>query len=320
MDILRALDDNGGAARRTELLAVGVPERALARGIASGRVVTVGRGTYALASAASEVGLARSFRAQVGCVTACAHWGLPVWGDHQVPHLVVPRSRSASRRDARELSNVVLHRSGLWSTRVDTAGAREMVGATVSRGQGPTRGTLPRLWVPVAKAIDQAGWCSTPLEQLVLVDAALHVGLILPHDLHHFVHRDAYRRTWLRRMASAASESPLETAARLAMVLSGLGVKEQVVVNGVGRVDFVVEDTVVVEVDGWEFHQSRDAFERDRARDRLMLGHGLPVMRFTASELRRDLVRMAGQVAAAIGKRPHADSARRIAWATGAVP
>ena len=280
-------------------------------------MIAVGRGTFALASAASEVGLARSFRAQVGCVTACAHWGLPLWDAHQVPHLVVPQSRSASRRDASELSNVVLHRSGLWSTRVDTEGAREMVDPTVGGGRGPTRGSPPRLWVPVAQAIDQAGWCTSPVGQLVIVDAALHAGVLLPGDLAHFEQRDVRRRAWLRRTASGAAESPFETVARVALVTGGLAVKEQVIVSGVGRVDFVVEDTVVVEVDGWEFHRDRDAFERDRARDRLLLARGMPVMRFTARDLRSDSHGVVTQVASVTNRPLRRDFERRLAWALG---
>lgn len=291
MDIVRALDELGGAARRTELLRAGVPERSLRRSVAQGRIKRVGDGTYALPWAPPEMALAALFRAHLGCVTACRHWGLPVWEDHDLPHLVVGRHRSFARRDNRERSQVVVHYTST---------------ATPS-------GT----WVPVAQAIDQAGWCTSPVGQLVIVDAALHAGVLLPGDLAHFEQRDVRRRAWLRRMASGAAESPLETVARATLVTGGLTITEQVTFADVGRVDLVVEDAVVVEVDGWEFHQGRDAFERDRARDRLMLTRSLPVMRFTARNLRSDPRGFVTQVASVTNRPLRRDFERRLAWALG---
>jgi len=291
VDIVRALDELGGAARRTELLRAGVPERSLYRSVLEGRVERVGDGTYALPWAPREVALARLFRAKLGCVTACEHWGLSVWEHDDMPHLVAARHQSFARRDSGEASQVTVHR---------------------------TSAVLPAgLWVPVAQAVDQAGWCTSPVGQLVIVDAALHAGVLFPGDLAHFEARGARRRLWLRRMASGAAESPLETVARVAMVTAGLRVEEQVVVRGVGRLDFVVEDTCAVEVDGWQFHQGRDSFERDRARDRLMLARGMPVMRFTARELKTAPLAVVMQIAGVVGKAPRRDLERRLAWAFG---
>ncbi len=95
---------------------------------------------------------------------------------------------------------------------------------------------------------------------------------------------------------------------------AGLPVREQVVVSGVGRIDFVVGEAVAVEVDGWEFHQSREAFERDRARDREMLARRMPVMRFTARELRADLLGVVSQVATVARRDMNRDTERRLAW------
>ncbi len=79
----------------------------------------------------------------------------------------------------------------------------------------------------------------------------------------------------------------------------------------------VVEESLVVEVDGWEFHRGREAFEHDRGRDRTLLVGGMPSMRFTARELRGDLVGMARQVAQVVNKVPRRDTERRLAWAAG---
>jgi very-short-patch-repair endonuclease len=53
------------------------------------------------------------------------------------------------------------------------------------------------------------------------------------------------------------------------------------------------EARLVVEVDGWEFHKTRAAFERDRARDAALLVAGYRVVRVTYRQLRVDPARVA---------------------------
>jgi very-short-patch-repair endonuclease len=57
---------------------------------------------------------------------------------------------------------------------------------------------------------------------------------------------------------------------------------------------------LVVEVDGYEFHGDRDAFENDRARDAILVAHGYRVLRFTARQLRDQPLLVLGQLAAAL--------------------
>jgi very-short-patch-repair endonuclease len=53
--------------------------------------------------------------------------------------------------------------------------------------------------------------------------------------------------------------------------------------------DFVWRrEKLIVEVDGWQFHSSRAAFERDRRRDASAVAAGLRVMRVTWRRLRRE--------------------------------
>ena len=44
----------------------------------------------------------------------------------------------------------------------------------------------------------------------------------------------------------------------------------------------------MVELDGFEFHRTRDAFERDRARDAALQTLGYKVLRFTDRRLRSE--------------------------------
>ncbi|NTV38533.1 MAG: hypothetical protein HGA51_01040, partial [Demequinaceae bacterium] len=66
-----------------------------------------------------------------------------------------------------------------------------------------------------------------------------------------------------------------------------------------------------------QFHQGRDAFERDRVRDRLMLARGMPVMRLTARELRSDPHGIVTQIANVVGRPVRRDAVRRLDWVFG---
>ena len=71
-------------------------------------------------------------------------------------------------------------------------------------------------------------------------------------------------------------------------------------VNGI-EVDFLWRDQrVVVEVDGWEYHRTRHAFETDRARDQALARTGHRVLRFTHRQLQSDAAGVARTVRAAL--------------------
>lgn len=65
------------------------------------------------------------------------------------------------------------------------------------------------------------------------------------------------------------------------------------------RIDIMVESDgrkLVVECDGATFHNSTEAVERDKRRDRFCVTQGLFVMRFTGAEINRDVRGCAAQV------------------------
>jgi very-short-patch-repair endonuclease len=68
--------------------------------------------------------------------------------------------------------------------------------------------------------------------------------------------------------------------------------------NGTERDFTFPEHDLVVEVDGYAFHRTRRAFQRDRARDRRALRAGLCVARFTAHEVTTDPAAVAAELGA----------------------
>jgi very-short-patch-repair endonuclease len=56
-------------------------------------------------------------------------------------------------------------------------------------------------------------------------------------------------------------------------------------VADVGRIDFLIGDKLVIEVDGAGFHSSPESFERDRDRDAKLGIRGYRVLRFSYRQL-----------------------------------
>ncbi|MDN4480161.1 hypothetical protein [Demequina muriae] len=131
-----------------------------------------------------------------------------------------------------------------------------------------------------ADHIDLAALCCGPREQLALIDAALRVGALDLRAIQGFVYGSSDRRRWLARMADARAESLSETCARVEMVEAGLTVVPQFRLSGVGRVDFLVEGVVVVEIDSQAFHSGEEARARDGDRDRAATTQGYPTLRY----------------------------------------
>lgn len=260
MDPVRVLETFGGAARKAALVEAGLRWPDVADACRRGAIVRPHRGVYARPDAPPDVVVARIWSGEVTCVSQCRLWGLPLWQDDGKVHVAVGSHRGVARFDARNRQSLVLHLDG------------------------GTRPLVPRAW----EALDVLGRCVTPLAHLVAVDAALAARLIDMTDIARFRVTSARRKALLMLHADAGAGSPAETLARVALRSRGLTVDTQAHIDGVGRVDFLVDGRLVVEVDGWAFHRNKAEFAKDRLRDRRSLVAGLPTARFTASEVLRD--------------------------------
>ena len=70
------------------------------------------------------------------------------------------------------------------------------------------------------------------------------------------------------------------------------------------EVDFLWSaQRLVVETDGYAFHSSRGAFERDRRRDRQLQAQGYVVLRITWRELKDEPEAVVAELAAALTRR-----------------
>lgn len=244
----------------------------------AGSVVRRGHGIYALPGVPDVVVAARRTGGWATCVSALALADLPLVQSAPGPHVCVPRNRGAPRAGLLP-PRTVLH----WEAAAPAGG----------------RSVQDRVVVPLATALVHALRCLPLREVVAAADAALHRGLVRDvSDIARLAPRGGIAVERLVRMVDGRSESLPESLLRVALRARGLRVRTQVLVEGVGRVDLLVEEAVLVEVDGYAYHSDRRAFQEDRRRDRVAGFRGLRVLRFTYAEVVHDTTRVVMEVEA----------------------
>lgn len=315
MDVVQRVVTLGGAARTPELLAFGHSRRELSRAVADWQLTRVARGVYAAPGVDHTHLLAKLFGARVTCTSALKAYGVALVNRPQRVHLEVARG-------------FALH-------------GRSTTGVHLHFG----RNSAPSGIAPVAQALAIASGCLSEREHLVAFDSALHSGLVTMQEVATWrsvapppvrrsgadavassvtsatkegeglpvsaVRFPSARREWLLAHADARAESLLETLARLDVAAAGLAVQPQRFVDGVGRVDLMVEGVLVVETDGKEHHDDPGAFQRDRDRNRKLQRKGFKVLRFTYRDIvGPDAVDVAEEVRAVLSTRTRRRTSR----------
>jgi very-short-patch-repair endonuclease len=167
---------------------------------------------------------------------------------------------------------------------------------------------------PARTILDLAGVVATrELEQALAVAERRHGASLRPRIRALLVRRPRHRGSGhLRRLLAAldASGSPplfLRSRAEeeaLAMIRRARLPEPQTNARVAGlEVDFAWPALrIAVEVDGFEFHGSREAFQRDHDRDRNLAAAGFQVLRFTWRQLTRDADATLAALAATIAR------------------
>ncbi len=158
--------------------------------------------------------------------------------------------------------------------------------------------------VPVTTAartvMDIAGR-SLPLDLEIALDDALRRGLIRAGALASRINKPrtsgrpgitTLRKLLAERAEDVATESALETRFLRLIKRSALPrPRSQYIVTRqdasfVARVDFAYpEIRLAIELDGYTFHDGRNAFDRDRVRQNALIDAGWTILRFTSTDL-----------------------------------
>ncbi|WP_413451472.1 DUF559 domain-containing protein [Georgenia phoenicis] len=254
MDALQQLVSLGGVARSGELRC---SPKELAALRSTGGVRDLGSGWLAVDGAAPALVAARRLNGTITCVSAADHYRLAVLNEPDEPHVALPRARGVRPGRAR------VHRESRW-TRV--------------------AGPLPV--APPAEAMARVLRCLPLQAAVVTVDSALNKRLVTVEEVYPYLvgPGSARAREALARCDSG-SRSPIETLARLELEAAGLTVVSAPSIAGVGEVDLVVEDIVVIECDGFAYHSGWREYREDRRRDRALVALGYRVLRFTWEDI-----------------------------------
>jgi very-short-patch-repair endonuclease len=271
MKLANFLASRGGSAATAELTRAGFSRHAINAALAEGSVTRIRRGHYGLPQDAGAYRAARERRGLLTCLSAAPSYGL--W-------TLVP---------ARALHLCVGHRAAPRGT--------------LAHG----RCRHPRHpWLPVAGLADvlvHALHCLPEAEALVLVQCAVGRGDIsLDFLLGKFRgNRNARARAVLNLVIPRA-DSVLEVLANVAFTRAGLHVRRHVLLPGVGEVDFLIEDCLVVETDGGSHLEPRQV-KKDRKRNNATIVGGYLVLRYGYDDVVNHPDRMVAEVVAVLEQR-----------------
>ena len=286
MDVVNMIDDLGGVAPTHRLLAAGARRGQLTRLVRSGAIVRIRQGWYSLPSLPETLVHGIRVGGVTDCVSAALVHGLAVVATPKL-HVSVPTHATQLRspRDAR--------------VRLRGADAAELVvhWSRTSR-RGVTVQDAPTALVMMAT-------CQSPERTVAAVDSALRARRFSVEDWAGLTADLPIRLRALVREVDGRAESITESFVRFRLRRLGYSPRVQVPIRGVGRVDLMLGERLVIEVDGWEYHGDPDQFERDRQRDARLAARGFRVLRFSY----RQVMTRWGECRAAVAGALEAESA-----------
>jgi very-short-patch-repair endonuclease len=287
MDFVTVMRSLGSIASVGQLEAAGFSGQFVRAVRRRGGIVRVRRGWYALPTASPAIVAAARVGGTLACVSACGFlgtWMPPNAGLHvAVPegsrHLKDPVNGSPVRGDG---DGLTVH----WSGPVPHD-------ASFQAGVLPLRGSLIEVM-----------HCQPDEIAFAVIESALAKRLIRDSDVAWLTQTVPSRRSMLRMVGPLAG-SGTESIFRYRMAAMGVRMRSQVEVIGVGRVDFLIGDRLIVEIDSHEHHGSRAQRIRDLDRDAVAQVLDYLPLRFDYLQVLSDWDAVASTVLAIIQDRRH---------------
>jgi hypothetical protein len=227
----------GGVASVAALQGRGITEQQIRSAVKDGRLARIRNGWVHTVDANPAVVAAVAAGGRLGCISAAEHHRLWV-PDHEGVHVVLPRHTGRHHSEY-----LVAHWEGRrWR---DDRSPIEAIGATIR----------------------QIILCCDRETAVSVIDSALHRKKISRAGLQRIVLSLPSAYASLMAETDGASESGYESLCRYRLTRLGVTVRVQVSLAGIGRVDMLLGDRLIIESDGWEWHEGPDAFLVDRSRD-----------------------------------------------------
>lgn len=270
MDPVDYLTQLGGVARTGQLLAAGFSRTEIARLAAVVRQPR--RGVLVLPDCRPELEAAIRHNARVTCASAAGHYGLWLRDPPAQHHLACNHGHGAG---------FVRHRT----VRFD--GHPTLALAAV---EDVVLHAMSCLALPASAAIATSAMRlhGVPLELLKAQLTADRSGQV----------RKALHQLDLR------AESIVEVDTQYLFRTHGIGYDAQVYLPGIGRVDFLIEGFLILEVDGFAFHSSREAMRRDLGRNNASTLRGFAVLHYMPEHIWFEPERVLAEIREVLGTHP----------------
>ncbi|MEQ1736304.1 MAG: DUF559 domain-containing protein [Rhodoglobus sp.] len=276
--VLTELKRRGGVAKTAALRQAGITTSQVRAAVARGDVRHVRKGWVAAADAPAEVVRAVSVGGRLACISAARHVGLWVPDEPDAVHVGIPRH--AGRRHG-ALTGIVAHwNSARWADE----------SATVEQ---------------VEVLVRQVLLCCERESAIAIIDSALNQRRLSAAALRRVIRSLPKRFGPVLEEVDADAESGLETLCRLRLAALGAGIRSQVEIPGVGRVDLLLGERLIIEADGRAWHDGSTSFHADRTRDLALLRLGYIVIRVSYAHVMNEWMLVELAVGALIERREH---------------
>ncbi|GAA4059126.1 hypothetical protein GCM10022282_20620 [Agromyces indicus] len=215
-----------------------------------GRLVRLRTGWVALPGVPAAIATAVAHGGALGCVSRLQLDGLWLLAEH-------PRVHVAMRPNGRAHTHTSCACVAHWHDVPHRAGR-----------------------VSLVDALTQALGCLGAEEFFVALESAMRKRLLTARSLATLRARMPVDRRWLVDFARWDADSGLESLLRLRLRRHGIELASQVHVPGVGIVDFVLGDRLILELDGKRNHDGASLRHKDLVRDAVAASHGFDTLRF----------------------------------------
>ncbi|MEV1131011.1 type IV toxin-antitoxin system AbiEi family antitoxin domain-containing protein [Agromyces sp. NPDC049794] len=276
-DVAAVCRGSGGAIRAREFAALGVDARSVRRAVAAGRLIRVRSGHYADPGLPSPVRIALRHGGALACVSVARSrglWVLPL--DHIVHVSLPPNGHSHPHDDC----TCVQHWNALQFTSTE---------------------------VSLVDALLQIRGCHGDDAFFATLESALHKRVLTRAGRAELRGRITESARWLVDFARSDSESGLESLLRVRLHRLGISLRTQVEIPGVGRVDFVLGDRLILEVDGGPGHEGPESRHKDLLRDVVAATHGFDTLRFDYDMVVNDWPIVEAAILAKVARALHLD-------------
>lgn len=239
-------------ARTADFAAAGVSRHELAVAVRDSVVLRVREGVFIPTDALAEVRTAAAHGGVVGCISRLRLAG--VWlldDDGTSVHVVLPRN--GHRHRSHDECSCVMHWTGA-AVRGDRTSVVDALGCLLA--------------------------CRGEESFFVALESALRKRIVTKTGLARLRDLIPSKWRWLVDFARWDADSGLESLLRLRLRALGIALACQVEIPGVGRVDFMLGDRLILEVDGRLNHDGVSMRHKDLVRDAVAAALGLDTLRF----------------------------------------